>query len=150
MKKILSLVMALTLLCLPLEGVFAECTKISSEQVNELEKKIRKANEKEYENKKENESFFEKHLWGCVCGGAVGIVGILGLIFYAGMVQGEIYEMNTIRYREREREIDNTLARREEQQQVEQRNTRLAAAGIGVGVLGGGVCFLVRRFFTSG
>jgi len=125
MKRMLSLVIALTLLCSPLEGVFAQ--------------------------EEGNESFFEKHLWGCVCCGAVGIVGILGLIFYAGMVQGEIYESNTIRYRNREREIDNILAtRRTEQQQVEQRNTRLAAAGIGVGVLGGGVCFLVRRFFTSG
>jgi hypothetical protein len=47
MKKILSLVMALTLLCLPLEGVFAEGTRIissKSEQVKELEKTIREIN----------------------------------------------------------------------------------------------------------
>ncbi|MDR3307253.1 MAG: hypothetical protein LBS61_06370, partial [Endomicrobium sp.] len=67
MKKILSLVMALTLLCLPLEGVFAECTKISSEQVNELEKKMREINGISSKSEQVNElekKIAEEESWG--------------------------------------------------------------------------------------
>ncbi|MDR3196161.1 MAG: hypothetical protein LBT58_05245 [Endomicrobium sp.] len=128
MKSMLSLVIALALLCSPLEGVFAQ--------------------------EQENKTFFERHTITCLFGCVVVLVAPNVLAFYTFKSRGWIYAASTEQGRAKEgrlAEIRETRRARElRERQLEEvaarRSTvlkRVATAGVGVlGLIGGGIYYL--------